>query len=362
MEKLIDKISQVLKTIKYPGFSRDIVSFGIIKKIKINDDILFIDISLETNNNANKEIIRNEILQKININFQFKRVEVNFNSTPETEKKENKIKNIIAISSCKGGVGKSTIALNLACELSKKLKVGLLDLDIYGPSLPTLINHTKQPSMNGDILSPIEKYNIKSMSFGYINNENSPTIWRGPMVSRMTQQFFDNVDWGDLDLLLLDLPPGTGDIQLTLVQKIALTGAIIITTPQSLSHIDVKKGADMFQKVNAPIFGVIENMSGLTLYGNMINYSNDTRLEILDKNIKINNDGSFSFNSQIFKGDAGEKESNRLDLPLLGKINLDPKLSESCDLGVPFITANEESETFNEFESISNKIYNLIKI
>ncbi len=183
------------------------------------------------------------------------------------------------------------------------------------------------------------------------------------MVSRMTQQFFDNVEWGELDLLLLDLPPGTGDIQLTLVQKIALTGAIIITTPQSLSHIDVKKGADMFKKVNAPIFGVIENMSGLSLYGNIINYNDkNIKLKISNKDIMLKDDGSFNFTSEIFKGKAGERESKRLNLPLLGKINLDPKLSEACDLGVPFILNNEESNVFNEFKSISDKIYNLIKL
>ena len=223
MKNLIDNITDVLKEIKYPGFSRDIVSFGIVKKINLDPDKnLIIQISLTTDSQENKDIISDSIKNKISEKFNFNDIRVvfeNSSTSPEQDETGSKdtIKKIIAISSCKGGVGKSTVALNIACELSNKYKVGLLDLDIYGPSLPTLINHYKQPEISNDIISPVEKFGVKFMSFGFINNENSPTIWRGPMVSRMTQQFFDNVAWGDLDYLILDLPPGTGDIQLTLV-------------------------------------------------------------------------------------------------------------------------------------------------
>ena len=137
-----------------------------------------------------------------------------------------------------------------------------LDLDIYGPSLPMLVDLHQQPEMTAEKkLIPLEKFNMRLMSFGFINSENAPAVWRGPMVSRMTQQFFEDVEWGELDYLILDLPPGTGDIQLTLVQKLALTGAIMVTTPQELALLDVKKGADMFGKVNTPVMGVIENMT-----------------------------------------------------------------------------------------------------
>ena len=186
---------------------------------------------------------------------------------------------IITVWNNKGGVGKSTTTVNLATVLSEKFKVGILDLDIYGPSLPTALGCQEQPKMNSNnLLVPIEKYGMKLMSFGFLNNESAPTIWRGPMVSRMTQQFFEQVEWGELDILFLDLPPGTGDIQLTLVQKVALSGALIITTPQDLSLVDVKKGSDMFNKVNVPLLGIIENMSEYIIKGKIENFNINTKL------------------------------------------------------------------------------------
>ena len=365
MEKLIEDITQVLKTVKYPGFSRDIISFGIVSKISVDpNNNLKIEVVLTTSNEENKKIIRDEIKEKILNNFNFNEISIDFtdkaiestdNNTSDTNL--SNIKNIVAISSCKGGVGKSTIALNIACELSKSYKVGLLDLDIYGPSLPTLIDYNEQPSINNNIISPIEKFGIKLMSFGFINNENSPTIWRGPMVSRMTQQFFENVEWGDLDYLILDLPPGTGDIQLTLVQKIQLKGAVIVTTPQDLSHVDVKKGSDMFKKVNAPIIGVVENMVGINLSGSIEGLdTSKASLHIDDNMININSDGSFNFIYDIFKGGSGIKESKRLNLPLLGQLPLDKDLSKSCDIGAPYVIHHEGSATQKEFEKIAKAI------
>ena len=359
MENLIENITNVLKKIKYPGFSRDIISFGIVKKIHVDPDKnLNIEISFTTDKQENKKIISDDIQKEISEKFNFNKINVLFleDSSENTDRSKNKIKKIIAISSCKGGVGKSTVALNLGYELSKNYKVGLLDLDIYGPSLPTLINHYEQPKIIEDLMLPVEKFGIKFMSFGFINNENSPTIWRGPMVSRMTQQFFENVEWGELDYLILDLPPGTGDIQLTLVQKIKLFGAIIITTPQNLSNVDVRKGSDMFKKVKTPILGVIENMSGLSFTGKLESDSNIRSITIDNKKINVNTDGSFNFVCDVFKGQSGKSESSRLKLPLLGKINIDSKLSESCDNGIPFVKEYEDSIIQKEFEKISKKI------
>ena len=254
-------------------------------------------------------------------------------------------------------MSKSTISINIACELAKKYIVGLLDLDIYGPSLPTLINYNEQPEFKNNKLLPIKKYNLSLMSFGFINNEKSPTIWRGPMVARMTQQFFDNVEWGDLDYLILDLPPGTGDIQLTLVQKIALTGAVIITTPQDLSLIDVQKGSDMFKKVNVPILGVIENMSGYSLIGKIENYSKDIKINIEDNNeLQINEDGSFTLDLDIYQGKGGYNESERLKIPLLGKVPINPMLSLSSDEGFPYVLKKRDSHTSKTISNIANKI------
>ena len=361
MSDIKTNIIEKLKTINYPGFNRDIVSFGIIKDILINDKntINFI-LSLKTDNNEHKDIITNSINDLINNEFNFKNINISFLDDDSLSNNRNSlnIKNIIAFASCKGGVGKSTISLNVACQLAKKYKVGFLDLDIYGPSLPIMIDFDKQPILKDNKLIPIEKFGIKFMSFGFLNSENSPAIWRGPMVARMTQQFFDNVDWGDLDYLILDLPPGTGDIQLTLVQKIQLTGSVIITTPQDLSLADVKKGSDMFKKVNVPLIGVVENMSQFCISGKLNNYlkSSEVELSINENKIDIQDDGNFKFSIDIFKGSGGELESNRLNIPLLGKIFIDPILSECSDNGVPYMVTISKSENFSEFEKITQKI------
>ena len=362
-------IIEKLKAIKYPGFSRDIVSFGMIKDISISNNSITIILNQTTNDTK----ILDEIKENITLSLDTKNVnlKISYESTGtiqnDTSNKINKIKNIIAVASGKGGVGKSTISINLALELSKKYKVGLLDLDIYGPSLPTLIGEKTVPKIKeGNLLVPIKKFNMKFMSFGFLNSNDDPAVWRGPMVSKLTQQFFDNVDWGELDFLILDLPPGTGDIQLTLVQKIALTGAIIITTPQDLAHIDVKKGSDMFSKVSTPVLGVIENMSGYNLKGKITNYENLSNSKIIIKDIiepiEINDNGEFETNIQIFKGDSGDKESRRLSIPLLGTIPLDPSISIFSDKGIPAILDDESGQIKIIFQEISDKLSSLVKL
>lgn len=358
-----DEIKNILKQIKYPGYSRDIISFGIVTNIAIENNNITISLKLNAEDKI-KSDIQNEIirvLKQLNSSYKvFVNLEESSNSIDVSNeiKSLKNVKNIIAIASGKGGVGKSTTSVNIASILSKDYKVGILDLDIYGPSLPTLINYKEQPLINNNIIEPVEKFNIKSMSFGFINNENSPTIWRGPMVSRMTQQFFENVNWGKLDYLILDLPPGTGDIQLTLVQKIKLTGAVIVTTPQDLSHVDVKKGSDMFKKVDTPIIGVIENMVGTNISGRLSDVDiSKASLEINNKKINLDNKGNFNFVHNIFSGESGLKESQRLGLPLLGQIPLDYNLSESCDLGIPYVTNNLDSIIKLEFSKIAEAIF-----
>jgi ATP-binding protein involved in chromosome partitioning len=341
-----NEINDILKKINYPGFSRDIVSFGMVKEISISDNEITIILQINSDNKNILNQLASEIKNELS-NFSKKIIKINITTPAKESSNENQIqssinlqsikhvKNTIAIASGKGGVGKSTVSINLASELSKNYKVGVLDLDIYGPSLPMLIGENKQPDMTSEKkLIPIKKYNMELMSFGFINNQNAPTVWRGPMVSRMVQQFFDDVEWGKLDFLILDLPPGTGDIQLTLVQKIALTGAIIVTTPQELALLDVKKGADMFEKVNTPVIGVIENMT-----------------HFLCPNCNES--------SKIFPGTGGDDESSRLNVPLLGKIHLSPELAISADEGVPYVLKHKSSPITLEYEKIAQHLKQL---
>ena len=363
------QILELLKSVKYPGFSRDIVSFGLIKEITIKDDVINIDIALKTQNQDSKDKVISDIETKLSNHFKEVNIQIinespnnpQSNSSAEQNKFNlNNIKNIIAIASGKGGVGKSTVAANVALALRENNNsVGLLDLDIYGPSLPIILGMNENPKMTDDRkIIPIEHYGLKVMSFGFISGNDTPVIWRGPLVSRMTEQFFNDVHWGELDYLVLDLPPGTGDIQLTLTQKLRMSGAIIITTPQDIALADVQKGADMFRKVHTPILGVIENMSSLQLTGKIkgTNQNNSIKIDGIDDAINVNPDGSFSININLFKSGGGLKESKRLDVPLLGQIPISIEMMHSTDTGKPIILSNPQEPVSNLFRDIAKKI------
>ena len=363
------QILELLKSVKYPGFSRDIVSFGLIKEITIKDDAINIDIALKTQNQDSKDKVIADIETKLLNHFKEVNIQIinespnNPQSNPSAEQNKfnlNNIKNIIAIASGKGGVGKSTVAANVALALRENNNsVGLLDLDIYGPSLPIILGMNENPKMTDDRkIIPIEHYGLKVMSFGFISGNDTPVIWRGPLVSRMTEQFFNDVHWGELDYLVLDLPPGTGDIQLTLTQKLRMSGAIIITTPQDIALADVQKGADMFRKVHTPILGVIENMSSLQLTGKIkgTNQNNSIKIDGIDDAINVNPDGSFSININLFKSGGGLKESKRLDVPLLGQIPISIEMMHSTDTGKPIILSNPQEPVSNLFRDIAKKI------
>ena len=363
-----NQILELLKTIKYPGFNRDIVSFGMIKDIIINEDNVEIFLNISSQNEGKKQLIEKAIKDILLPNVKSLKINIGEDKSPPIQtqnqniaKNLDNIKNIIAIASGKGGVGKSTIAVNLACALAKnKLNVGLLDLDIYGPSLPIALNLFEQPKMTQDKkLIPLEKYGMKVMSFGFISGNQTPVIWRGPLVSRMTEQFFMDVEWGDLDFLILDLPPGTGDIQLTLTQKIKMTGAIIVTTPQDIALSDVRKGADMFKKVNTPVLGVIENMSGLILSGNTNNPN--SKIQINNEELKIDENGDFTFNIDIFKKNGGQKESERLGVPLLGKIPLSKEIMNATDSGTPISASESDSNVAKIYFSLADQVSKMIK-
>jgi len=370
------EVLTLLQAIQYPGFSRDIVSFGMVKNVDVSKDTVAIELTIKTQNDEKKKIVVDEI--KNILSQYFKQVDIKIiddgphqgppPQSPQSPVQQkfnlDHIENIIAVASGKGGVGKSTVAANIALALKeKKYTVGLLDLDIYGPSLPIILGFNESPKMTQDRkIVPFDQYGLKVMSFGFLSGNETPVIWRGPLVSRMTEQFFNDVTWGKLDFLILDLPPGTGDIQLTLTQKLRMAGAVIITTPQDIALADVRKGADMFRKVHTPILGVVENMSGLQLEGMVKTAGGIAQKNLkmvfqgIDQEVNTDEEGNFSFPINLFKSGGGAEESERLGVPLLGKIPISMEVMSATDGGKPIILSNPQSTVSEIFRDITENI------
>ena len=358
-----NQILEKLKTINYPGFNRDIVSFGMVKDVIIDNSIITIMLSISSQNEEKKNQLVTQVLESIQseeFEIKIKVLDQPTRKTVDTSNKDanvaGKIKNIIAVASGKGGVGKSTIALNIASALAGLgYKTGLLDLDIYGPSLPITMGVNENPKVvDGQKIVPIEKNNLKLMSFGFISGNQAPVVWRGPLVAKMTEQFFKDVTWGELDYLILDLPPGTGDVQLTLSQKIPLDGAIIVTTPNDIALTDVRKGADMFKKVKTKLLGVVENMSFMKIEGK-IPGMNKKEISINGKSVNVENE-SFSFNFHLFKKGGGLEESTRLNIPLLAEIPYSEDLMLSIDRGEPLVQSNSDHSVSEIFINIAKSL------
>ena len=367
-----DQVLKILSQINYPGFSRDIVSFGLIDDISVSDENVRVTLKISAEKSKQEEMYK-RVRDELESLGKFKNVDVVMTGAAQPmdniaqSMKPEKVKNIIAVASGKGGVGKSTVAANIACSFSRKgYKVGLLDLDIYGPSLPIILGINESPKLTQDKkLVPLNWKGLKVLSFGFISGNDSPAIWRGPLVARMTEQFFRDVLWGDLDYLILDLPPGTGDVQLTLTQKIQISGAVIVTTPQDIALSDVRKGADMFRKVNTPVLGVIENMSGLTLLGTVFDSENNPlksgTIKMDNKestHIYIDDKGAFTVTIDLFKKGGGERESKRLGVPLLGKIPLSQAIMDSTDSGEPITFSLPDTPDSKIFSDIVLQLEN----
>ncbi len=336
-----EQIRDALKLVRYPGFSRDIVSFGLVKSINIDNGEIKVQLALATNDPNVPATIKNDaenVLRAID-GVRGAKVLIDIHAPPAGAgtgvgaTRIPGIKHAIAVASGKGGVGKSTVAANLALALEQtKARVGLCDCDIYGPSISLMFGTRERPmATEENKIVPIEQYGLRLMSMGFLLDDTSPAILRGPMVTRYTQQFLRQVEWGELDYLVLDLPPGTGDIQLTIVQTVALSGAIIVTTPQEVALIDARKAATMFDKVNVPVLGLIENMSYF------VSPSDGKRYD-------------------IFGGGGGEREAKRLRVPLLGQIPIDIATREAGDRGMPIVGEDRESLVTAEFKRIAQNL------
>src|SRR6266404_489109 len=336
-----EQVRDALRSVHYPGFSRDIVSFGLVKGVDIDNGDIKVQLALATNDPNIPATIKNDaekILRELD-GVRSAKVLIDIHAPPAGAgaaigaTRIPGIKHVVAVASGKGGVGKSTIAANLAVAFEQtEARVGLCDCDIYGPSISLMFGTRERPVATEDNkIVPIEQYNLKLMSMGFLLDDTSPAILRGPMVTRYTQQFLRQVEWGELDYLVLDLPPGTGDIQLTIVQTVALSGAIIVTTPQEVALIDARKAATMFEKVNVPVLGLIENMSYF------LSPSDGKRYD-------------------IFGSGGGEREARRLRVPLLGQIPIDIATRESGDRGIPIVSEDRQSPVTAEFVRIAETI------
>ncbi len=333
------EVLQALSDVYDPDLNKNIVALGFVKKLKIEEGKVSFALELTTPACPVKDELKKQSEEKVKAipGVESVEIEMTSNVRTTTQSAGNRIqlpsvKNVIAIASGKGGVGKSTVTVNIAMALAETgAKVGILDADIYGPSLPMMMGVKGRPGMEGQRVQPPVQNGIKLMSMGFLVEESQAVVWRGPMVHGALTQFMNQVDWGDLDYLLIDMPPGTGDAQLTISQTAPLSGAIIVTTPQEVSLLDARRGLLMFQNVKVPVLGVIENMAGF----------------ICDHCHEV---------THIFREGGGEKFAREMNVRFLGSIPIDAHFAKTGDEGVPLVQSYPESKAAAAFKTIAGSV------
>ena len=331
-----ENIDALLKEINDRYLEKDLISSNVVKSVEIKDATVFVRIELGYPAGSYRDELAAEVKTALEVDAAIDTAEIvveqriSAHSVQKSLKRIEGIKNIIAVASGKGGVGKSTTSANLALALAADgATVGILDADIYGPSQPRMLGMSGNPeSKDGKTLEPMENYGLKAMSIGFLVEDDTPMIWRGPMVTQALEQLLNDTNWGDLDYLIVDLPPGTGDTQLTLSQKIPVSGAVIVTTPQDIALLDARKGLKMFEKVEVPVLGVVENMS-----------------------IHICSECGHA--EHIFGEGGGKRMADEHDVDFLGALPLDMSIREQADSGNPSVVSDPEGKIAELYKDIS---------
>ena len=341
-DEQVQQIYERLKQVRFPGMSRDIVSFGFVDAVEVEDGAARVALVITTLQRDNAEKVRQEVESALAGLDGIDRVtvELEVRSPPSAAQQAVSqsadlipdVQHVVAVASGKGGVGKSTVAANLAVRMAQLgFRTGLLDADIYGPSVPMMFGVTGAPRVEGNRMLPFERHGVKIMSLGFILDADTPVIWRGPMVMKAIEQMLGDVEWGALDYLVVDLPPGTGDAQLTISQRVPLSGAVVVTTPQDIALIDARKGLAMFRKVNVPVIGIIENMSGFAC-------------------------PHCGEETEVFKRGGGESTAELLGCPFLGRVPLDPAIVRGGDDGQPAVAADPQGSHAKVFETLAQAV------
>lgn len=349
-----ERVLEAIAGVRYPGFSRSVVDFGLVKEVEVEKDAVRVRVELGPGSPGAAERIERDVAEAIRAIPGVARVEVAVGPSaprrgaavpgrgPAAAALEVEIlpevRHVVAVASGKGGVGKSTVAVNLAVALaSRGVRTGLLDADIYGPSIPLMMGTDESPALDpsGSRILPFERFGVRFMSLGFLVEKDSAVIWRGPMVMKAVEQLLRDVAWGALDVLVVDLPPGTGDAQLTLCQKVRMRGVVIVTTPQDVALADAVKGVAMFRKVDVPVLGIVENMSGFRC-------------------------AHCGERTEIFGSGGGRREAERLSVPYLGEIPIEPSIREGGDAGRPAAAA-PEAPAGEPFRSLASRVLEALR-